>query len=296
MRPYLALCRFPAVFTAVADIFLGFALTAGPVFAPRFVFAIAVSAGLYLGGMVLNDLFDIAQDSAERPSRPIPSGRVSRRNAWTFYAALTFGGLFAALSLNWLVLGVALALVAAIWLYDGPLKRTVLGPVLMGLCRTGNILIGASAGIGTLSSISETRVIWIAAAMGLYVCGITWFGREEAAKPGRIGLIGGWVIANLGLATAVAWAGTYQSDAASPASLAALAVIAVIVSYRTSRAIVSPVPANVQHGVRTMLLALPVWNASLIAITGGPAAVPWAVVTGLLLLPALFIGRFLKLT
>ena len=40
------------------------------------------SAGLYLGGMVLNDVFDARLDAVERPERPIPSGRVSIRSVW----------------------------------------------------------------------------------------------------------------------------------------------------------------------------------------------------------------------
>ena len=36
----------------------------------------------YVGGMILNDAFDAAVDARERPSRPIPSGRISRRSAF----------------------------------------------------------------------------------------------------------------------------------------------------------------------------------------------------------------------
>src|SRR5262245_41794258 len=40
------------------------------------------SACLYWGGMVWNDYFDREQDYRERPERPIPSGRVSLREAY----------------------------------------------------------------------------------------------------------------------------------------------------------------------------------------------------------------------
>ena len=42
-----------------------------------FLLLLLASACLYCGGMVWNDYFDRAQDKLERPSRPIPSGRVS---------------------------------------------------------------------------------------------------------------------------------------------------------------------------------------------------------------------------
>ncbi len=77
MRAILQLLRLPNVFTAVADIVMGYLVThesAEPW--PHFALLIGVSALLYLSGMVLNDYFDRRQDARERPQRPIPSGRV----------------------------------------------------------------------------------------------------------------------------------------------------------------------------------------------------------------------------
>ena len=42
---------------------------------------LAASAGLYAGGVVLNDYFDREVDAVERPERPIPSGRVAGSHA-----------------------------------------------------------------------------------------------------------------------------------------------------------------------------------------------------------------------
>lgn len=76
-RAYLQLMRFPAVFTALADICLGFLLTHSTL-APAADFALLAigSSGLYLAGMVFNDFFDRHLDARERPGRPIPSGRI----------------------------------------------------------------------------------------------------------------------------------------------------------------------------------------------------------------------------
>ena len=75
---WLQLLRLPNVFTAVADVTMGFLVTPTG-FEPKQNFALLVVASslLYLSGMVLNDVFDAEIDADERPERPIPSGRVS---------------------------------------------------------------------------------------------------------------------------------------------------------------------------------------------------------------------------
>ena len=296
MRAYLALCRFPAVFTAIADVFLGYALTAGTVPSRRFYLTMVASSGLYLSGMVLNDLLDVAKDTAERPNRPIPSGKVSTRNAWIFYAVLTAIGVTAAAFVGPLTAGIAAALVITIWLYDGPLKATLVGPLVMGSCRAGNILLAASAGVGSLTSISDPKVIWIASAMGVYICGLTWFARQEAGRPGRAGLLLGLVIANGGLAGAIAWTGAFRGESASGLVFAALIAIAAIINQRAGLAVVSPNPVRVQAAVKTMLLSLPPWNAALIAMVVGSSGLGWSLATASLLVPGLLIARFLRVT
>ena len=40
------------------------------------------ATAMYLGGMVLNDAFDVAFDREHRPERPIPSGAISEKTVW----------------------------------------------------------------------------------------------------------------------------------------------------------------------------------------------------------------------
>jgi 4-hydroxybenzoate polyprenyltransferase len=121
---WLQLCRFAAVFTAMADIFLGYFLTHDEL-GPRREFGLLLGASscLYLAGMVFNDVFDREIDALERPKRPIPSGRVPVRGAATLGAALVAGGLVlsGAVAINSLI--VAGALTVCIFLYDGLLRR-----------------------------------------------------------------------------------------------------------------------------------------------------------------------------
>ncbi len=89
MRSYLELVRIPAVFTAPADVLAGVALAAvwGHAVKPlELILVVLASALIYCAGMAANDIFDRRVDEIERPSRPIPSGRVSLGAAWTFVA------------------------------------------------------------------------------------------------------------------------------------------------------------------------------------------------------------------
>ena len=76
--PWLQLLRLPNVFTAVADVTMGYIVTQRDL-EPylQFGLLVAASCSLYLSGMVLNDVFDAEVDAREQPHRPIPSGRVS---------------------------------------------------------------------------------------------------------------------------------------------------------------------------------------------------------------------------
>ncbi|MGQ9575201.1 MAG: UbiA family prenyltransferase, partial [Thermoguttaceae bacterium] len=93
MRAYFELLRLPNIFTALADVMMGFLFTHAAI-GPRqrwmLGFLLAASGLLYAAGVVLNDLWDREVDARERPGRPIPSGRVSvgaaKRLGWGLLA------------------------------------------------------------------------------------------------------------------------------------------------------------------------------------------------------------------
>ena len=77
---YLQLFRLPNVFTAIADVLMGYLLV-HRVLEPSDTFPLLLlvlaSSLIYTAGMVLNDVFDYQVDCQERPQRPLPSGRIS---------------------------------------------------------------------------------------------------------------------------------------------------------------------------------------------------------------------------
>jgi len=87
---------------------------------------------LYLGGMVLNGILDRKVDAVERPGRPIPSGRIPLRMAWTVAVVLMLGGLWPS-SLGRAPIPEIAAATVAIWL-SAYAKRSA-NPALTILAR-----------------------------------------------------------------------------------------------------------------------------------------------------------------
>ncbi len=289
----LQLVRIPTVFTAMADIFLGFLLTHStlePV--GTFAFLLGASVCIYWTGMILNDYFDRNVDGQERPGRPIPSGRIPAATALKLGVMLNVFGLGLAACAGTLPLQIAVALTACVWLYDGALKKTPLAPVLMGSCRFFNVLLGASA--------ASTGAMWwcpqmhVAIGLGIYVCGLTWFARQEAKTSARAQLISASFVINAGLATLFGFLVTAPGNAQSETSMFVLAVISVTIVRRLLRAISQPEPARVQTAIKTMLLSLIMLDATLVLFATGTPAL--AMTVALLMVPAFLLARWIPMT
>jgi hypothetical protein len=300
LLPYAQLLRLPNVFSAFADIGLG-ALATGSLPERWRVFAglLLASGCLYCAGMVWNDYFDLEQDRRERPARPLPSGRISPRQAPILGTALMLAGVgFAALAdwrgdgLRWHSLTLALVLAVAILLYDGWLKRTWTGPVGMGACRFLNVLLGLS--IATDST--GTWGLLLAWIVGLYIVGVTWFARTEAntSQQNVLVLAAGVMLAALLLALALPPAAHDANGpyGASPLFPYLLVGFGFYVGVPVARAIARPIPAQVQAAVKRAVLGLIVLDAVLATALAGILGLTLLI----LLPPALYLGRWVYST
>ena len=296
VRAYLQLLRFPAVFTAVSDIVLGYVLNHRSLEEgwPKFVLLFISSASLYLAGMVLNDVFDRGVDAVERPRRPLPSGRVSVRAAVVLSGLLLLTGVGSAAAAGLQSLAIAGGIVAAIFLYNGFLKKTVLGPIGMGLCRFLNVMLGASG--HTLALAVWSRYQWqLAAAMGVYIVGVTWFARNEASNSRPISLMGALAVINLGIGGMIAYVANFHAGMKTVNSvMISLAVMAMIVNRRLLTTLFQPTPERVQMSVRMLLYSYLIFEATLIySKTQDPRI---AIATAAMIIPATLIGRWISIT
>ena len=149
--------NLPTIWTNIgAGAAIGFLITDGqPVTsttAVAIVLMIIAASCLYTGGMVLNDVFDIDIDRAQRPARPLPSQRISEATAGLIGWGLLLVGIgFAAFAGMGNVLPpiVALAIAVLTVAYNGFHARTALAIVALGLCRGLLYPLGALACTGS---------------------------------------------------------------------------------------------------------------------------------------------------
>lgn len=289
---YLQLIRLPNVFTALADILMGYFVTVGTI-QYQLGMLIAASCSLYWAGMVLNDVMDFEIDQQERPHRPLPSGRIDRRWAGKLGLGLLLTGVLVAFLVSPVSGAVALLLAAAIYLYDGPCKQTMAGPWLMGSCRMLNVLLGMSLATQLL----QPDHLLIAGGLGVYVAGITWFARKEAAQSDAGLLKFGFAVMVLGIVLLACFPMVTERSLSlrDPQLLwpALLMLLMSSVVRNCVRAIWDPQPSHVQAAVKHSLFTLIILNAATVLALGEPKH---ALIVLAMILPAKLIGRWIYST
>jgi 4-hydroxybenzoate polyprenyltransferase len=307
---WLRLMRLPNVFTALADVTMGFLFVRQSLEPIDAFFCIAVaSALLYTAGMVLNDVFDIDIDREERPERPLPSGAISLPVARAFGFALLGLGVVAAW-LGGLVFGtdaaapwrsglMATLLAALVILYDTWLKRTPLGPLGMGACRFVNVLLGMSLAVehtaGWPLGYGPAELL-AAGGIGVYIAGVTWFARNEAEESAAVQLIAaiGVMIAGGVLLASSAFFMQRLVNIRSPEIFALLvALMLATVLRRAFVATADPTPQNVQMAVKHSILSL-IWLDAVVIAAVAP--LEYSIGVALLLVPAYLLGRWVYST
>ena len=207
-RTWLQLVRAPNLFTVPGDPLVGFLLSspALPGFPPRLLLPICASLCFYAAGLLLNDLMDLEEDRAERPTRPLPSGAARASHVWLAASGLTASGLAICAAGGAKALLVGAGIVLAVGAYDCGLKKVpVAGVITMGLCRGLSILLGA-AFTGSLAWPSVAA----AAAVTIYIAAVTHLARYEttAGAPGyaiALPFAGPFTVVALSVVPLAAW-------------------------------------------------------------------------------------------
>src|SRR5215213_5152091 len=140
------LVRLPAVLSVPGDVLVGAAAAGRARDLRRSAGLAGASSCLYLAGMALNDYGDREVDARERPSRPIPSGRVTPGFALGLAGGLTAASAGIAVAADGpRALKVLAPLATTVWAYDLALKETPAAVTGMSACRALDVLMGSGA-------------------------------------------------------------------------------------------------------------------------------------------------------
>lgn len=177
LRTLLILGRASNLPTVWSNCLAGWWLGGGGSVARLFLLAVGATC-IYVGGMYLNDAFDVDFDRQHRPERPIPSGTITLGEVW-------------GLGIGWLALGtvllfffgpaaalLTLLLVASVLVYDAVHKAVAFSPVLMALCRLFLFLVAASTARAGVTGLA----IWYAIALACYIIGLSYVARSESTR------------------------------------------------------------------------------------------------------------------
>ncbi|MDW0270182.1 MAG: UbiA family prenyltransferase [Nitrososphaeraceae archaeon] len=184
IKDYLALVRLPNLFTLPSNILVGMATVSLLAFTltsfSQFLLLVTISVLLYCVGIVLNDLYDFDIDKKERPNRPLPSGKISRRSAIVLVAIFSTLALILSLQVSFSTLVISSILFSVIFGYDKYLKNTYAGPFTIASARVMNILLGTSVSLRSVDSYSQiVTLTFILIITFVYVSLIGFISRYE---------------------------------------------------------------------------------------------------------------------
>lgn len=284
IRATLELIRPANIVTAFADIVAGAAAATGilmvtdpaaTLIESQIYWLLLATFGLYGGGIVFNDFFDASLDAKERPERAIPSGRVTKTYAAILGGLLLLLGIVSAFMVNQTagVLSVFIS-VCALY-YDAKAKHSTLsGPLFMGSCRGGNLLLGAALFPESLAT------LWPLAFLPLaYIGSITLISQGEVKGGSKTsGIFASLIVTTIAIALLLL---AIMPSYSLLASLPFVLFFAVMVIPAFIKAARKPVPILIKKAVKRGVLSLIILNS---AIAAGFAGIAVGLVL-LLLLP-----------
>jgi 4-hydroxybenzoate polyprenyltransferase len=283
---YLQLLRAPAVFTALSNTLAAhlIATQGGIQWSSLLPLSIA-SAMLYSAGMVLNDCFDYAEDCRDRPARPLPSGRITLKDAWRFGWLLMAAGLLFAGLAGYGPFVIALILVALIIVYDGYAKHSIFGVPAMGGCRYLNWLLGLS-----VIPFQPSHFI-LALPIFIYVASLTLLSTVETSATRKVYVI--FSFAGILACAAVILFIQLTAPLSPQFSPLLLLVLLMPIAARMIRTYQDFSPPQIQKTIKFLIMGIIPLDALLVFSNG---LVANAVVILSLLLPGWLLARSMRVT
>lgn len=286
LASYFQLLRLPAVFTVWSNIIAAHLIsTSGSFEWSVLSLTLCSSSAFYLGGMVLNDCFDLDEDLRERPQRPLPSGAIPTSHAWRLGWGLILLGIALAGAAGTQQLIIGILLTFSIIAYNSWLKHHAVGCLIMGSCRYLNWLLG----LAVVPLAIEHYLLPL--PILLYIMAITILSRIEttANQEGPITAC----IAGI-IAAAIAIFSLYYFDLLSTLWPVILGIILLLVMVAHLAKLYSKMePTHIQRSVKILLMGIIPLDAMMVSATG----LWWGgLIVILLLIPGQLLVRIIKIT
>ncbi len=190
----LELTRLPNLVTVAADVLAGYWIANGVRLDSRLFCLLLATSAVYAGGCSLNEYCDKENDSPEKASRPITSGKAEPWKALILSCALFTVGLCASALAGGSALHLTILLTLATVLYNlGTKDRPFLGPLNIAGYRSLNLILGM--GVPFWLGAPGLPSTYFPAFTLLYVFLLAWLNRFEVegkSKEIAAGTFLGW--------------------------------------------------------------------------------------------------------
>lgn len=94
-------------------------------------------------GNIINDYYDVEIDKINRPNRPIPSGRISSKEAFLLYLIFNLVAVIISVFISFSALNIVIVTIVLLYFYSYKFKGTrLIGNVIIALCTSLAFIFG----------------------------------------------------------------------------------------------------------------------------------------------------------
>ena len=292
---YLTLIRVPNLFTVISNILVGYFLVIAisDIDIYQLSYLILISIFLYIGGVVMNDLFDIKLDKLERPERPLPSNLIKKKNALIICIVSICTSLFISFFLmNHHTFLVTLFMIILIVIYNSKTKSTKWRSVTLGLIRCLNIFLGSSTSIFNLNY-NMLPFIIILLSTFFYIFSISMLSRNESKQVNQIDTIRSSFIIVYVVLFSIFISILFGNGFFNAFAIVNFIIFAILVIYYHKRCIKKIDPFAIQWTVKNLIISIIILDSIFIT---GLAGIYYGLATLILVIPPILLSKKTRVT
>ncbi len=139
---YLAVIRPINCIIAFVSVLVGGWIGRNIILSPQLLLAGMIMFVVYGFGYIINDLYDIDIDKINNPRRPLPAGKVTKKNVVVLALSFLIIAIIFSRSLGLVSFLLVLAICILLFLYDIHLKKTIVGNIIVSFITGLSFILG----------------------------------------------------------------------------------------------------------------------------------------------------------